>query len=308
MDKSSPSPCIGEGPGSSVEIRQLKYFAEIYRTGSISLAAENLSVTQPALSQQIALLERELKISLFERSKRGMKPTAAGEAFAEKASAILISIADLESAVKTGEPLRQISFAVGETLAAHFVPQLLVDLRRRFSGTRFRVIESNLTEIRAALREDAVDFALSPEPLSDAAYTNRYLLEDEILPAVSAADTLALKGADWEKLKAREWILFHPGSAIRKISDGILKEAENRFQPRVAMELRSVAGVVRCLEAGLGVGFISNLSLTDKLIPLGVTELSRRRKFYLTHKKNNEKILPIGDAILQFAMGRKEEA
>jgi DNA-binding transcriptional LysR family regulator len=290
-----------------VEIRQLKYFIEIYRTGSISLAAENLSVTQPALSQQMALLERELKTPLFERSKRGMKPTAAGILLAEKASAILMSIADIESAVKAGEPLRQISFAVGETLAAHFVPQLLVDLRRRFSGTRFRVIESNLTEIRAALREDAADFALSPEPLNDAAYINRYLIEDEIVPAVSASDTLALKGADWERLKSREWILFHPGSAIRKISDGILKGMEKKFEPKVAMELRSVAGVVHCLEAGLGVGFISNLSLTEKLIPLRITELSRRRKFYLTYKKKNEKIAQVSAAILQFALDRKEE-
>lgn len=291
-----------------MEIRQLRYFTEVYRTGSISLAAENLSVTQPALSQQIALLERELKTALFERSKRGMKPTPAGEALAEKAAAVLASLADLETSVKAEEPLRQVAFAVGETLAAHFVPPLLVKLRARFAGTRFQVIESNLTEIKAALKSDEVDFALSPEPLTEPAYLNRYLLEDEILPAVSAVDPLALKGADWEKLKSREWILFHPGSAIRKISDSILKEAERRFEPRVAMELRSVAGVVRCLEAGLGVGFISNLSLTDKLIPLGGAELSRRRKFYLTHKKKNDKIQPVADAILQFAMGRKEEA
>lgn len=290
-----------------MELRQLRYFTEVYRTGSISLAAENLSVTQPALSQQIALLERELKTTLFERSKRGMKPTSAGDALAEKAAAVLASIADLETSVRADEPLRQVAFAVGETLAAHFVPALLVKLRTRFVSTRFKVIESNLTEIKAALKSDEVDFAFSPEPLTEAAYLNRYLIEDEILPVVSATDALALKGADWQKLKAREWILFHPGSAIRKISDAILKEAEKHFEPKVAMELRSVAGVVRCLEAGLGVGFISNLSLTDKLIPLGVAELSRRRQFYLAHKKKNVKIRPVADAILQFALGHKED-
>jgi DNA-binding transcriptional LysR family regulator len=289
-----------------MEIRQLRYFSEVYRTGSISLAAENLSVTQPALSQQIALLERELKTRLFERSKRGMKATEAGEAFARRASSILTSIADLESEIRVAEPLAQISFAVGETLAAHFVPQLLVRLRARFGKTRFRVIESNLTEIRAALKTDEVDFALSPEPLTEVAYLSRYLLEDTIVPAVSSADPLALKGAEWDKIKLREWILFHLGSAIRKISNTILAEAEKGFEPKIAMELRSVAGVVRCLEAGLGVGFISDLSLTEKLIPLRLPELSRNRKFYLVHKKKHEKIAAVIDAILQFTADRKE--
>src|SRR4051812_31239827 len=129
-----------------MEIRQLKYFQEVYRTGSISLAAENLSVTQPALSQQIALLERELKALLFERSKRGMKPTAAGQVFAGKTADILHALNDLENALKPRQTLPLVSFAVGETLAAHFVPGLISALRQKFPHTRFRVIESNLTE------------------------------------------------------------------------------------------------------------------------------------------------------------------
>ncbi|MFO1526530.1 MAG: LysR family transcriptional regulator [Turneriella sp.] len=284
-----------------MEIRQLKYFIEIQRTGSISLAAENLGLTQPALSQQIALLERELKVSLFERSRRGMALTEAGEIFAGKAAAILESCADLEAELRRGGNPVQVSFAVGETLAAHFVPQLLVNLRRKFPDTRFRVIESNLTEIRAALRDGSVDFALAPEPLSENTFTNRYLIEDEILPVVSADDPLSQRRVDWEKLRTREWILFHPGSAIRKISDGIFAETEKRFQPRISMELRSVAGAVQCLEAGLGVGFISDLSLTPGLAALRLPQLTRRRRFFLTHRRNAEKIAGIAGAILQFA-------
>lgn len=291
-----------------MEIRQLKYFSEIHRTGSVSLAAENLGLTQPALTQQIALLERELKVRLFERSRRGMAVTEAGQVFAIKAAAILQSCSELETALKPGGTPMQVSFAVGETLAAHFVPRLLVNLRRVFPDTRFRVIESNLTEIRAALREGAVDFALSPEALADAGYNNRYLLEDEILPVVSSADALAQRRADWEKLRGREWILFHPGSAIRKISDQIFMEAEKRFQPKISMELRSVAGAVQCLEAGLGVGFISDLSLTDRLTALRIPQLTRRRRFFLVHKRSHEKITPFTEAILQFAASPTLEA
>lgn len=287
-----------------MEIRQLRYFIEVRRTGSISLAAENLGLTQPALSQQIALLERELKTALFERSRRGMALTEAGEIFAPRADALLQAFHELETAVKpAGQPV-QVSFAVGETLATHFVPQLLVALRRLFPDTRFRVIESNLTEIRSSLKDGKVDFALSPEALNDTAFGNRYLLEDEILPAVSVHDVLAQRRPEWEKLRGREWILFHPGSAIRKISDAVFHDIEKRFQPRIGMELRSVAGAVQCLEAGLGVGFISDLSLTEGLAALRLPQLTRRRRFYLTHRRRNESILPVAEAILRFAAQR----
>jgi DNA-binding transcriptional LysR family regulator len=163
------------------------------------------------------------------------------------------------------------------------------------------VIESNLTEMRAALREDKVDFALSPEPIDEGHYSNRYLLEDEIVPVVSRADVLAQRRPDWEKLRLREWILFHPGSAIRKISDRIFADIEKRFTPRVSMELRSLAGTVQCLEAGLGVGFISDLSLTARLTALRLPALTRRRRFFLSHKRRHESILPVAEAILRFA-------
>ena len=284
-----------------MEIRQLKYFLEVRRTGSISLAAENLSLTQPALSQQIQLLERELGTNLFERSRRGMEPTDAAEQLAARAEMLLKGFDELKAAVNPRLQPQRISFAVVETLATHFVPRLMVNLRALFPGVRFRVIESNLTEMRAALREDKVDFALSPEPIDEGHYSNRYLLEDEIVPVVSRADLLAQRRPDWEKLRLREWILFHPGSAIRKISDRIFADIEKRFTPRVSMELRSLAGTVQCLEAGLGVGFISDLSLTDRLTALRLPALTRRRRFFLSHKLRHESMLPVAEAILRFA-------
>lgn len=284
-----------------MEIRQLRYFSEVYRTGSISLAAENLGLTQPALSQQVALLERELKSPLFERSKQGMRPTAAGEVFHAKVGGILLALSELETSVRPGAPAREIAFAVGDTLAANFVPGLMHALRAEFAETKIRVIESNLTEIKEHLREDRVDFAFSPEPISERQYTNRYLVEDEIVPVVSANDMTAAKIRGWSDLRSREWILFHKGSAIRKISESIFEHVEKQFRPKIAMELRSVAGVVRCLESGLGVGFISNLSLTHDLTVLNLPLLMRKRRFYLTYKKQHESIAPIADAILRYA-------
>jgi DNA-binding transcriptional LysR family regulator len=67
------------------------------------------------------------------------------------------------------------------------------------------------------------------------------------------------------------------------------------------MELRSLAGTVQCLEAGLGVGFISDLALTDQLTALRLPALTRRRRFFLSHKLRHESILPVVEAILRYA-------
>ena len=122
----------------------------------------------------------------------------------------------------------------------------------------------------------------------------------EILPVVMAGDALARR-PEWEKMRNRDWILFQPGSAIRKISDTIFTEIDKKFTPRIVMELSSVAGAVRCLEAGLGIGFISALSLTPNLAPIRLPALVRKRRFYITHRKSHEHALPIVEAILAHA-------
>lgn len=286
-----------------MEIRQLKYFIEICRTGSFSFAAESLGLTQPALSQQIRLLERGLGAVLFVRSRKGVTLTTSGEVLALRAREILHEVQELERAVVFRGKPRIVSFAVGEALATHFVPKLIFELRQKFPETQFRVVESNLSEIRNALRDGKVDFALTPEAIREKSFKNQYLVEDTILPVVSVDDELAGQSVDWQKLRQREWILFQRGSAIRKLSDAIFAENEKRFEPRVSIELRSLAGVVQCLEAGLGVGFISDLSLTSRLAPLYIPKLKRKRRFFLAQAKHNDSMQNVGEAILHFAAG-----
>jgi len=273
-----------------MDIHLLKSFTEIYRAGSVSFAAQNLSITQPALTQQMQLLERELKTQLFDRSRKGMRPTAAGEKLYAHAREILARMAELETTFEPSKQTEQITFAVGETLASHFIPGLLTNLRRTHPRTRFRVVESHLTEIRRLLAADEVDFAFLPEKISERQYENYYLMEDEILPVTIHDFKADLKNADW--------ILFSQGAAIRKITDSIFEKA--KIDPKIAMELRSVAGVVHCLEHGLGVGFISNLSLTEKLSPLKIAGLSRKRSFYLSVKRRHKRVADVVAGVLSY--------
>ena len=84
-----------------MDLRQLKYFQRIVAAGSISKAASELHVAQPALSQQMANLERELGVRLLVRSKRGVQPTGNGRRLLEHARTILSQV-DRAMAVARG--------------------------------------------------------------------------------------------------------------------------------------------------------------------------------------------------------------
>ncbi|HRP70977.1 MAG TPA: LysR family transcriptional regulator substrate-binding protein, partial [Turneriella sp.] len=147
-----------------------------------------------------------------------------------------------------------------------------------------------------------VDFALSPEMISEAAYVNRYLIEDQIVPVVSK-DFPAASISDWQNLKRCDWILFHSGSAIRKISNQIFRDTERNFVPRVVMEFRSVPSLVRLLEEGVGVGFISKLSLSNKLMVIPLTHLHRKRRFFISYKKKHEQLAGVIETVLRCGGG-----
>ena len=83
----------------TMDTRRLRYFVQIVDSGSITRAAAASGVAQPALSQQLAILENDLKVKLLERSVSGIKPTAAGRILYARAQAILRQLEDLREAV-----------------------------------------------------------------------------------------------------------------------------------------------------------------------------------------------------------------
>jgi len=288
-----------------MNLRQIQYFLEIYRTKSFSIAARNLNLTQPALSSQIMLLEQELKGKLFNRNRREITPTSAGEAVYEKAQRLIEIYQELEHSLGNIQSPRQITFASGETLAAHVIPKLMIRLRGLFPQTRFRVVEGHLTEMIQALMKNTVDFALIPDGVEDAHFANEYFISDTIIPVVARNlvgrndRKMGKSSMSWSDLREQEWVLFHQGSAIRKITDEIFRSCEANFSPIVAMELRSLSGVVNCIEAGCGVGFISDLSVTPQLQKINLPELARTRKFFISFRQEyRNQLKPVIDAIL----------
>ena len=117
-----------------MQLRHLRYFVGIVDAGSFSRAAESIHVAQPALSQQIAELERELGVTLFVRSARGVQPTPAGKALYNEAQQILRRTEQLSSVIRAVAPFLAGNILV--LLLVSFIPQLSLWLPNLLFGAR----------------------------------------------------------------------------------------------------------------------------------------------------------------------------
>ncbi|MGE0714132.1 MAG: LysR family transcriptional regulator [Alphaproteobacteria bacterium] len=147
-----------------MEIRQLRYFVSIARAASMTAAAHQLRVTQPALSRQIQVLEDELGVVLFDREARGTRVTDAGAKLLEHAQAVLDRFDLLKEQARSElDPIRGtvvvgISTGAGEVI----IPPLMERYRALHPGVRIRIRQGFSGAVEVWLREHLVDLAVLP--------------------------------------------------------------------------------------------------------------------------------------------------
>ncbi len=270
-----------------MEFRQIRYFLEIHSKGSFIRAAQALGLTQPALSRQISLLERETGFQLFDRTGRQIRLTSSGEIFYEQA----VRMDEIWKETKfilqnpEGPPAGEFSLSSGGTVAAWILPGLIRKIRQKYPGLSFRVLEGDAQTASEWVIRGDVDLGILSDPLPPTEMIHKYFFSDSIVPFVSRDHPLARKKKlRLDDLRNQEFVFYHPASAIRRIVDSRMRTIKPRFAPTVVMELRGVESVLRCVEAGLGIGFASELSLNEKLKALKVNELTAQRKFYFCHR------------------------
>ncbi len=273
-----------------MEFRQIRYFIEITRAGSFLKAAGALGLTQPALSSQVARLEQEIGERLLDRSGRTVRLTAAGEIFLERA----IKLNDLwqETLEVLKNPGRGLeggyAISTGGTVAAWILPGVLQKIRQKHPGLSFRVIEGDALQTREALNSGDVDLGILSGQGRESGLERKFFLRDTIVPVIGKAHPLSRKGRlTLAALRREEFVLLHPASAIRQALEKRFRSLRPRFQPRVAMELRSMESVIRSVETGIGIGFLSRFCLTPNLRELPLPDLTVERDFYFVYRQNS---------------------
>lgn len=251
-----------------IDARRLQIFREVARCGTISGAAQALWLTQPAVSRQIAALEREAGAQLLRREARGVSLTESGRVVLDHADAIAGHLAAAEAELGDLAELRSGRLRIGTfpTAGATLLLDALTRFHTRHPAVELLVLEAPSSTCLARLRAGELDLALvfdgDPEEGVRADGIERvHLLTEQMQVALPATHPRAsARRLRLRDLRDERWLV---GTA--PVGVGVIRTAcvAAGFEPRIACEVddpRIIAGLVA---AGVGITFTSPLRLED---------------------------------------------
>ena len=248
-----------------LDVKRLRVLHEVARQGSFSAAADALSYTQSAISQQIAALERETGTTLVDRGARGIRLTDAGEALVRHADAILTRITDAEAELEAIAGLRggRVRLASFATAGSTFVPHAIATFHEQHPEVEILLKESDPEESVPALKGGQLDIAILFEPHGAGDLTDLeqvHLLEDPMSVVLPEDHPLAAKAkVRLKDLSEESWV-----QTTSSCPCGVIVADQCRvagFEPRVAFESDDYLTVQGLVAAGVGVALIPSLGL-----------------------------------------------
>jgi molybdate transport repressor ModE-like protein len=269
-----------------LDVKRLRILREVSVRGSFSAAAEELYLSQSAVSQQVATLEKEVGMTLLERTSSGPKLTDAGRALVTHADAVICRLEEAERELAAiagleGGRVRLVSFP---TANATLVTRAVSSFRERHPNVELQLAESEPEDSEPALKRGDFDLALTYdyaiEPHAEDRDIERVLLlEERIQVALPPGHRLASKSAiKLEDLADDDWLTGVSSGACRAHVVSLCQQAG--FEPRISFESDDYQVLKGLVSAGMGVALLPELALTDRqdleLRPLAPESPTRR--------------------------------
>jgi DNA-binding transcriptional LysR family regulator len=274
-----------------METEHVKAFIRIAQHGSFSEAARSLSIAQPALSRQVKQMERELGFALFDREKRPIALTPAGKEFLLSAQNFVNQMETLMLQYSAdAQELAGKLLVVSSTIPGEFLaPTLLAQF-----ATRHPKVRPNLRQTDSANAADDL-LAQKAEVGFLGTWTDNKALHlipvatDEIILVVPDTHPFAKHPSiQLAELAGQPMIEREEGSGTRRSLLRLLKTQEVQLpQNEVVMTMGTTHAQLAAIEAGIGIGFLSNLALRDRanrnVVGIRIEGLELSRTLYLAH-------------------------
>ncbi|CAD5109812.1 LysR family transcriptional regulator [Zestomonas carbonaria] len=231
-----------------MDFRQLRYFVALYEEGHVGRAAERLSLSQPALSQQIRQLEQSLDVSLFQRTGKRLLPTLAAHTLYNHALPLLDGLERAREALRNfrGQSPRSLAIGVLQTVNASLVPLLLERLREAQPHLVVQIYELSGLDIERRLLTGNLDIGIGFLPPRQPGLHSLQLYEDELQLVIPEDHPLK----DFRKVSLAQaaelpMLLLGEEFRIRQIWQEQLSLLGRR--PQVQAELNHMAGILDSL-------------------------------------------------------------
>ena len=236
-----------------MNLNQVQVFCTVAKHLSFSMAAEELFITQPAVSQQVKALERQLNVKLFERVGHKLFLTEAGEGVLPHAQALLTTRAEMEQtlAILRGSARGRLALGANTTGGMYVAPGIVRAFRDLSPEVEATLQIETTSRILDRVMQNMIDVAIVTGPVEDRRFAIRDLCEDEVQLIVSPSHPFAGRASVSKAEVAGEaFAVPEPGSRTRTLIEQTF--AASGFRLRVTMQLPGTEAVKKAVEANLG--------------------------------------------------------
>lgn len=281
----------------NVTLRHYQIFVAVCDRLNMTAAAEALFMSQSAVSQAVAELERYYGVRLFERLSRKLYLTEGGEKLLGFARHIVGMNAEAESEMRALLGRGRIRLGASVTVGASVLPRLVSRFRRLFPNTAVEVCEDNTEKIEARILSDRTDLGLVEGKLMSPELAVTPFLDDELVLVCGAGHRFAaMEDVAPAELESEDFIVREKGSGTRRTFEEVM--AAHGLEFREAWTCNNADTIKAAVEEGLGVTVISRRSVkaeleTGALIEKPVGGLRFERRFKLVRHKNKYLTAPM---------------
>jgi len=249
-------------------LAQLRTFNAVARLNSFSRAAEELHLTQPAVSAQVAALEATLKVKLFDRIGKKFALSGPGHAVRKAAGDILGRVAEMQRELQDLAELAGGNLAIGasQVVGVYLLPELLSGFRQEFPAIDLSVRIESARQVVDLLVRNELDVGIIGEgaPITDDRVAVKPIMRDELIVIVPSNHAFAqMKSIRPTSLAQMPFLLPRRDSAL---SESMLEQlAREGITLHSVLELGNVGAVKRAVEAGLGIAIVSRCAVLHEL-------------------------------------------
>jgi DNA-binding transcriptional LysR family regulator len=284
-------------------------FLAVAKTGSFSRAAEKLFIGQPAISMQVAELEKQLGVRLLERSRSGVSLTRAGRILFDYANRIEGIESAAQKALDDFKRAAAGALAIGAstTIGSYLLPDLLVEFRRRSPAITVSVELGNTSTIEQKIADGLLDIALVEGLIGDLPGTVVFR-HDELIAIGPPSGPLSQATISLATLVSDPLILREPGSGTRAVFDDFL--ATRGLKAKPAFELTSPHAIKEFVRRGFGRAVISALACREELqsrtlVQCKVSDMAIDRPLHMIKSGG---VNPVADTFASQVLGKPRGA
>ncbi|QKY71084.1 LysR family transcriptional regulator [Lentibacillus sp. CBA3610] len=266
-----------------MELRQLRYFMEVAEREHVSEAAVNLHVAQSAISRQIANLEGELEVDLFEREGRNIKLTEIGKTFYTHTKIAMEAIDNAKKQIDEYlDPERgTIKIGFPTSLSSHLMPSVIAAFKDEYPDARFQLRQGSYRYLIDSVKRGDIQVALiGPVPKDEYDIESNILFSEHFLALLPINHPFAKReGVSLSDMKHDQFVSFPEGYVLNKIMMDACRQAG--FTPIISAKGEDIDAIKGLVSAGVGVTLLPESTFHESTprmtvkIPLELPEIRR---------------------------------